>query len=55
MSSFDALPLRPPLQPMLARLERALPVDEGWLYEPKWDGGGPRQPLPERFLTGGGS
>jgi ATP-dependent DNA ligase len=31
------LPLLPPLPPMLARLERALPVD-GFLYEPKWDG-----------------
>jgi ATP-dependent DNA ligase len=38
MTSLDSLPLRPPLQPMLARLERALPVGEGWLYEPKWDG-----------------
>src|SRR5690349_12185743 len=38
MTSLDALPLRPPLQPMLARLERTLPVGEGWLYEPKWDG-----------------
>jgi ATP-dependent DNA ligase len=24
--------------PMLAKLETALPVGEGWLYEPKWDG-----------------
>jgi ATP-dependent DNA ligase len=29
--------LRPPLAPMLARLERELPSD-GYLYEPKWDG-----------------
>jgi ATP-dependent DNA ligase len=29
--------LRPPLVPMLARLERELPSD-GYLYEPKWDG-----------------
>jgi ATP-dependent DNA ligase len=32
-----ALPLRPPLEPMLARLENDLPRD-GYLYEPKWDG-----------------
>jgi ATP-dependent DNA ligase len=30
-------PVRPPLLPMLARLERELPSD-GYLYEPKWDG-----------------
>jgi ATP-dependent DNA ligase len=29
--------VRPPLAPMLARLERELPAD-GYLYEPKWDG-----------------
>ena len=32
-----ALPLTPPLPPMLARLTRELPLD-GYLYEPKWDG-----------------
>jgi ATP-dependent DNA ligase len=32
-----ALPLSPPLPPMLARLTRELPLD-GYLYEPKWDG-----------------
>jgi len=31
------LPVQPPLPPMLARLERALP-EHGHLYEPKWDG-----------------
>src|ERR687890_1248125 len=31
------LVVRPPLAPMLARLERELPRD-GSLYEPKWDG-----------------
>ena len=30
--------LSPPLEPMLARLERDLPVAEGLRYEPKWDG-----------------
>ncbi len=24
--------------PMLAKLERELPVGDGWIYEPKWDG-----------------
>jgi ATP-dependent DNA ligase len=33
-----ALPLRPPLTPQLARSRTALPNDEGWAYEPKWDG-----------------
>jgi ATP-dependent DNA ligase len=32
------LPIRPPLEPMLARLAEELPRGEGWLYEPKWDG-----------------
>src|SRR5947208_6516095 len=32
------LPVRPPIRPMLAKLEPALPRGEGWLYEPKWDG-----------------
>ncbi len=27
-----------PLAPMDARVARALPVDEGWQFEPKWDG-----------------
>src|SRR3954471_22076468 len=26
------------LKPMLARLVRDLPDDDGWLFEPKWDG-----------------
>ncbi len=30
------LPVRPPVRPMLARLERVLPA--GLVYEPKWDG-----------------
>jgi ABC-type cobalamin/Fe3+-siderophores transport system ATPase subunit len=32
-----ALPITPPLKPMLARLARELPPG-GFLYEPKWDG-----------------
>ena len=32
------MPLSPPIAPMLARLERTLPVGDGLRYEPKWDG-----------------
>jgi ATP-dependent DNA ligase len=32
------LPFEPPIEPMLAKAADALPVGEGWLYEPKWDG-----------------
>jgi ATP-dependent DNA ligase len=32
------LPVKPPLDPMLALLSRELPDGDGWLYEPKWDG-----------------
>ena len=32
------LPLSPPLLPQLARPRAALPEDDGWAYEPKWDG-----------------
>ena len=32
------LAVQPPLEPMLARLERALPTGDGLAYEPKWDG-----------------
>jgi ATP-dependent DNA ligase len=28
----------PPIAPMLAKPQAKLPVGEGWLYEPKWDG-----------------
>ncbi|MGI5862289.1 MAG: ATP-dependent DNA ligase [Myxococcales bacterium] len=33
-----ALPVEPPLAPVLARLQGDIPSGEGWLYEPKWDG-----------------
>jgi ATP-dependent DNA ligase len=33
-----ALPLKPPLSPQLALSRKALPTDEGWAYEPKYDG-----------------
>jgi ATP-dependent DNA ligase len=32
------LPVEPPVAPMLAKLVRELPMAEGMLYEPKWDG-----------------
>ena len=32
------LPVQPPLAPMLGRLVRALPREDGFYYEPKWDG-----------------
>jgi ATP-dependent DNA ligase len=33
-----ALPLKPPVLPQLARPSKTLPVGDGWVYEPKWDG-----------------
>jgi ATP-dependent DNA ligase len=33
-----SLPLKPPVQPQLARSAKELPEGEGWRYEPKWDG-----------------
>ena len=33
-----ALPVSPPIKPMLAKLSRQIPRDDGWLFEPKWDG-----------------
>jgi ATP-dependent DNA ligase len=33
-----ALPVAPPVSPMLAKLARELPTGEQWSYEPKWDG-----------------
>jgi ATP-dependent DNA ligase len=32
------LPFGPPVEPMLAKSVDALPTDDGWLFEPKWDG-----------------
>ncbi|HEX9776204.1 MAG TPA: ATP-dependent DNA ligase [Actinomycetota bacterium] len=32
------LAIAPPVKPMLAKLESAIPSGEGWRYEPKWDG-----------------
>lgn len=38
MAEFDRLAVKPPLPPMEAKLVDALPSDDGWQYEPKWDG-----------------
>ena len=35
---FVHLPIEPPLEPMLAKAVDNLPSDDGWLFEPKWDG-----------------
>src|SRR5437588_7663883 len=32
------LPLKPPIEPQLARSKTELPVGEQWAYEPKYDG-----------------
>ena len=32
------LPVMPPVQPMLAKLARELPVGDSMVFEPKWDG-----------------
>jgi ATP-dependent DNA ligase len=32
------LPLKPPVSPQLALSRKQLPTDEGWAYEPKYDG-----------------
>src|SRR5215470_5080963 len=32
------LPVRPPFEPMLAKLTRDMPPESDLLYEPKWDG-----------------
>jgi ATP-dependent DNA ligase len=31
-------PITPPLEPMLAQLSDEFPEEDGWLFEPKWDG-----------------
>ena len=34
-----ALPVTPPLEPMLAKAQTKVPAEPGmWSYEPKWDG-----------------
>lgn len=32
------LPAQPPIEPMLARLAKALPMDDDLVFEPRWDG-----------------
>jgi ATP-dependent DNA ligase len=38
VSRFSRLGVKPPLEPMEAKLVDSLPEDDGWQYEPKWDG-----------------
>jgi ATP-dependent DNA ligase len=38
MNTCDNMPLQPPLPPMEARLVEQIPTEEGWQYEPKWNG-----------------
>ncbi len=33
-----SLPLQPPIEPQLAKPAKELPLGEGFVYEPKWDG-----------------
>jgi ATP-dependent DNA ligase len=33
-----AFPIQPPIEPMLAKPQPAIPEGSGWHYEPKWDG-----------------
>ena len=35
---MSSLPLKPPVEPQLARSRAGLPVGEQWSYEPKYDG-----------------
>ncbi|MDP4961235.1 MAG: ATP-dependent DNA ligase, partial [Mycobacterium sp.] len=36
---FVDLPVTPPVEPMLAKAQGAVPAEPGvWSYEPKWDG-----------------
>ena len=36
--ALSRLPFQPPIEPMLAKAVDNLPGDDGWLFEPKWDG-----------------
>src|SRR5262245_50778110 len=36
--SHVRLPFGPPLEPMLSHAAEALPREDGWQFEPKWDG-----------------
>ena len=38
MAEFDRLDVKPGLPPMEAKLVGELPWDQGWHFEPKWDG-----------------
>jgi ATP-dependent DNA ligase len=38
MPEIRHFPIEPPIEPMLAKLATELPLGDGWLFEPKWDG-----------------
>jgi ATP-dependent DNA ligase len=38
IAAVPSLPLKPPIEPQLARSRAGLPVGEQWSYEPKYDG-----------------
>ena len=38
MSTTTTLGLEPPIEPMLAKIADELPLEPGFLFEPKWDG-----------------
>lgn len=33
-----SLPIKPPVKPMLAKIQQDIPRGDDWVYEPKWDG-----------------
>ncbi len=37
-ANLTGFPIDPPIEPMLAKLATELPEEDGWLFEPKWDG-----------------
>jgi ATP-dependent DNA ligase len=37
-ASSGSFPIAPPVEPMLAKILDELPIGEGYLFEPKWDG-----------------
>jgi ATP-dependent DNA ligase len=38
MTTDNAYPIEPPIEPMLAKVAEALPEAGDFLFEPKWDG-----------------
>ena len=38
MGTQSSFAIEPPVEPMLAKISDAIPSDDGYLFEPKWDG-----------------